>query len=82
MVSPMTTPLHISGYVLAGGRSSRMGTDKSLLPLAGKSLIQHAVAKLLRVCADVHILGSNPALAAYAPLVPDIHPNCGPIGGI
>jgi molybdopterin-guanine dinucleotide biosynthesis protein A len=78
----MIPPLPISGYVLAGGRSSRMGTDKSLLHLAGKPLIQHAVTKLRRVCAEVHILSSNPALAGYAPLVPDIHPDCGPIGGI
>jgi molybdopterin-guanine dinucleotide biosynthesis protein A len=77
----MPTPL-ISGYVLAGGRSSRMGTDKCLLPLGGKPLIQHAVAKLRRVCAEVHILSSNAALTDYAPLVPDCHPNCGPIGGI
>src|ERR1039457_2185492 len=79
---PMTTPLPISGYVLAGGRSSRMGTDKALLQLAGKPLIAHAVAKLRRICADVHILGSKPALAAFAPLVPDLHPNCGPVGGM
>jgi molybdopterin-guanine dinucleotide biosynthesis protein A len=59
-----------------------MGTDKSLLPLAGRPLIQHAVAKLRRFCAEVHILSANPALAAYAPLVPDLHPGCGPIGGI
>jgi molybdopterin-guanine dinucleotide biosynthesis protein A len=59
-----------------------MGTDKSLLPLAGKPLIQHAVDKLHRICAEVHILSSNPTLAAYAPLVPDIHPGCGPIGGL
>jgi molybdopterin-guanine dinucleotide biosynthesis protein A len=78
----MPAPLPISGYILAGGRSSRMGTDKALLPLAGKPLVAHAVAKLRRICADVHILGSNPALAAYAPLVPDLHPNCGPVGGI
>lgn len=78
----MTTPLQIGGYVLAGGHSSRMGTDKALLPLAGKPLIQLAVAKLRRVCSDVHILSSNPALAAYTPLVRDIHPNCGPVGGI
>jgi molybdenum cofactor guanylyltransferase len=82
MAEPAWTPLPISGYVLAGGRSSRMGTDKALLQLAGKPLIQHAVTKLRRICANVHILGSNPALASYAPLVPDIHPGCGPIGGI
>ena len=77
----MSTP-PISGYVLAGGRSSRMRTDKSLLLLAGKPLIQQAVTKLGRVCAEVHILSANPALAAYAPLIPDIHPGCGPIGGM
>lgn len=72
----------ISGYVLAGGRSSRMGTDKAFLPLAGKPLIQHAVTKLRRLCGQVHILSANPALASYAPVVPDIHPGCGPLGGI
>ena len=75
-------PLPITGYILAGGRSSRMGTDKALLQLAGKPLISHAVTKLRHICADVYILGSNPELAAYAPLVPDLHPNCGPVGGI
>jgi molybdenum cofactor guanylyltransferase len=82
-VSPAHPPvLPTGGYILAGGRSSRMGTDKALLQLAGKPLIQHAVTKLQRICADVHILSSNPALAKYAPLVQDLHPNCGPIGGI
>jgi len=75
-------PLPISGYVLAGGRSSRMGTDKALLQLAGKPLIAHAVAKLRRICEDVAILSNNAALADYAPLVSDLHPGCGPIAGI
>lgn len=78
----MPTPPPISGYVLAGGRSSRMGADKSLLPIAGKPLISHAVAKLRHICADVHILSANSGLAGYAPLVADLHPGCGPVGGI
>lgn len=72
----------ISGYILAGGRSSRMGADKSLLMLGGKPLIRHAVDKLRGICEPVHILSRDPALSAYAPLVPDLHPGCGPIGGI
>lgn len=72
----------VGGYVLAGGRSSRMGTDKALLQLAGKPLIQHAVTKLRRICAEVHILSSNSELATYGPLVPDIHSDSGPLGGI
>jgi molybdopterin-guanine dinucleotide biosynthesis protein A len=75
-------PVEVGGYILAGGKSSRMGADKALLQLAGKPLIQHAVTKVRRTCAEVHILGNNPALAAFAPLVPDVHPNCGPIGGM
>lgn len=75
-------PLPISGYILAGGRSSRMGQDKALISLAGRPLIEHAVIKLRRLCADVYILSNDPALATFAPTVPDIHPNCGPLGGI
>jgi molybdopterin-guanine dinucleotide biosynthesis protein A len=59
-----------------------MGRDKALLELGGKPLIAHAVTKLRRLCTDVQILGANPALAVYAPLVRDLHPGCGPIGGI
>lgn len=72
----------VGGYVLAGGKSSRMGTNKALLPLAGKPLVEHAVTKLRRLCAEVKILGSDPALEAYAPLVRDVHAECGPMGGI
>lgn len=72
----------VSGYVLAGGRSSRMGRDKALLELGGKSLVEHAVAKLRKVCGEVHILGNKPELAGYAPLVQDLHEGCGPLGGM
>lgn len=72
----------VGGYVLAGGRSSRMGRDKALLQLAGRTLIDRAVGKLRDICADVHILSGDTALEPYAPLVSDIHSGCGPIGGM
>jgi molybdopterin-guanine dinucleotide biosynthesis protein A len=75
-------PSALGGYVLAGGRSSRMGADKALIELAGKPLLQRAAEKLRRTCAAVHILGSNPAFAEYGPLVDDVHPDCGPAGGM
>ncbi len=78
----MSLLIPLSAYILAGGKSSRMGADKALLHLAGKPLIAHAVAKLRSITPHVHILSSNPTLAAFAPLVPDLHPNTGPIGGI
>lgn len=86
MRSGVAAKQDIGGYVLAGGRSSRMGRDKALLELAGHPLIAHAVAKLRRVAIDVHILAGaapgHPALAAFAPLVFDRHPGCGPAAGI
>jgi molybdopterin-guanine dinucleotide biosynthesis protein A len=78
----MTLPLDVTGYVLAGGKSSRMGQDKALLELGGKPLIQLAVEKLEQVCAEVFVLSANPELGRFAPLVPDLHPGCGPLGGV
>lgn len=72
----------VGGYVLAGGKSSRMGTDKAVIELAGRPLIARAVEKLRQICAEVYILSSNSALEAYAPLVRDLHEDCGPIGGL
>ena len=75
-------PCGLNGYVLAGGRSERMGRDKAKLPLAGRPLIAHALEKLHAVCDGVYILSSDRELAAYAPLVSDQHPGYGPVGGL
>ena len=80
------TPMEIGGYVLAGGRSTRMGRDKALLQLGGQSLIEIAVGKLRRVYGEVRILagakGGGGGLGAYGPVLFDRHTGCGPIGGI
>ncbi len=48
----------LSGFVLAGGKSTRMGQDKaSLSPCNGRTLLEHALAALRGVCRDVAILG-------------------------
>ena len=75
-------PYEVGGYILAGGKSSRMGRDKALAELAGKPLIRHAVKKLKRVCIDVQILTNNEQLERFAPIVRDIHPGCGPMSGM
>ncbi|MHB1021054.1 MAG: molybdenum cofactor guanylyltransferase [Acidobacteriaceae bacterium] len=78
----LRTAASAGGFVLAGGRSSRMGCDKALLEFAGKPLVQRAVGKLQHLCAEVWILGDRPDLASYAPCIPDAHPGCGPLGGL
>jgi molybdenum cofactor guanylyltransferase len=72
----------VNGFVLAGGRSSRMGTDKALLHHAGRALVAHAVDLLKSVGVEPHIVGTRPDLAVYAPVVEDLNPGCGPLGGI
>jgi molybdopterin-guanine dinucleotide biosynthesis protein A len=48
------------GFVLAGGASRRFGSDKALLPWPdGPTLLDHAVRRLARVCADVTILSGR-----------------------
>jgi molybdenum cofactor guanylyltransferase len=71
------------GFVLAGGRSTRMGQDKALLQVGGRSLVELALDKLRRVgVAEPRIAGARTDLSSLAPVVPDLHPGCGPLSGI
>ena len=74
------------GFVLAGGQSSRMGQDKTLLSFAGRPLIAHALSILREAGLPVSIAGVNPqgngALATFAPIVEDSQPGSGPLAGI
>lgn len=72
----------LAGFVLAGGRSTRMGQDKALLRLGGVPLVQRAVEKLYTLTPQVFILGRRAELAPFAPLVSDLRESCGPLGGM
>jgi molybdenum cofactor guanylyltransferase len=49
-------PPHVSGIVLAGGRSSRFGSDKLMATSAGRPLLLRPVEALLQVCDDVIVV--------------------------
>ncbi len=67
------------GVVLAGGQSSRMGSDKGRLRWRGQSLLSDAVQRLkLAGCARVLVSGDYPEFAH----VPDLAPERGPLGGL
>jgi molybdopterin-guanine dinucleotide biosynthesis protein A len=55
----------IAGVVLAGGRSTRMGAEKALLPLAGRPLIAHVVERLRPQVAELFI-NANGEAARFA----------------
>jgi len=76
--------LTVSGIVLAGGQSSRLGMDKSFINVNGQSLIEHIVAKLTRLSDDVIIVTNSPDEYDHleARLIGDIYPGKGALGGI
>jgi molybdenum cofactor guanylyltransferase len=72
----------ITGFILAGGKSSRMGTEKALLTVNGKTLIDHAIAQARSICEDILIVGPKELFSAYGRIVTDVYKDCGPLGGI
>ena len=79
----MANKIIISGFVIAGGNSRRMGTNKALLLFEGKPLLQHIINTIEPFCDKVFISGQK---ADYTRLgikmVPDLYSDCGPIAGI
>ena len=71
-----------SGFVLAGGRSSRMGRDKALAPVGGRLLVEIAVGILREAGLTVELAGARSELSAFAPVVPDSFVDAGPLGGV
>ncbi|HTO32500.1 MAG TPA: molybdenum cofactor guanylyltransferase MobA [Pararhizobium sp.] len=77
---------HLPGVILAGGRSSRMGSDKSARLLGGVSLLQHVIE---RFAPQTSIIGVNsniidkldfaPTIAVFADTVPG---HVGPMAGV
>jgi molybdopterin-guanine dinucleotide biosynthesis protein A len=72
----------IFAFIIAGGKSSRMGQDKAFLVLEGKTLIDHAIAQAKSIAEEVFIVGPAATFSAYGRIVKDIFPGCGPLGGI
>lgn len=70
------------GFVLAGGRSSRMGADKAMVRLNGKPLVEHAIRILRDAGLAASLAGGAPTLGTIAPLVEDRQPGLGPLSGI
>jgi len=81
------TKLSRAGFVLAGGKSSRMGTDKAFLDFGGQTLLDRALGVMGAVCERVAIVGDPAKFAGCMstkcePAVADIFSGCGPLAGI
>lgn len=74
----------LSGVILAGGASRRMGRDKALLDFDGQPLIARIAGRLAGLCAEVIIAAG--ACGRFAGLadrcVEDVYPGVGTLGGL
>ncbi|MCX6225933.1 MAG: molybdenum cofactor guanylyltransferase [Bacteroidia bacterium] len=78
----MTQP-DITGIILAGGESQRMGTLKPLINYKGKPLINWVFDALKPICSDIIIIANSGDFTGLAASVfPDNYPGNGPAAGI
>jgi molybdopterin-guanine dinucleotide biosynthesis protein A len=73
-----------AGFVLAGGKSTRMGRDKAFLEFEGQTLLDRALTVVTRACDHVKIVGDPARFAKYESqtILADTFPGCGPLAGI
>jgi molybdopterin-guanine dinucleotide biosynthesis protein A len=72
----------LSAFILAGGKSTRMGTDKAFVLLDGRTLLARMLDLARQLTSNLHIIGDPTKFAPFAPTIEDIFPGCGPLGGI
>ena len=83
---PPPLPLHVTGVILAAGKSTRMGRDKAFLTLDnGTTLVAHQAALLRSIHVNDLLISARPHTDYNVPgahRVYDTHPDTGPLAGI
>lgn len=77
----------VTGIILAGGSSTRIGKNKAFLQLGSRSVIEHTISRVLGVVDDLLLVANNVEEYRDLPvepmkLVQDLIPYRGPLGGI
>ncbi len=76
----------VGGVVLCGGHSRRMGKDKAWLPLAGQTLLQRTVDRLVDVAEPIVVVRAYqqqlPPLPSTVRVTSDAEPDQGPLRGL
>ena len=73
---------NVTAFILAGGKSTRMGRDKAFVEYDGSTFLARALVLAHSVSPDVFIVGSHETFSVFAPVVEDVFRDCGPLGGI
>jgi molybdopterin-guanine dinucleotide biosynthesis protein A len=72
----------LAAFILAGGKSTRMGADKAFVMLGGRTLLARALELARSITPEVRIVGDPAKFAPFAPVVEDVFRGCGPLAGI
>jgi len=74
---------NFTGFVLAGGKSSRMGSEKLALEIKGETFLEHSADVLRTSCEKVKIvLNEHQNIETEYEIVRDIYKERGALGGI
>jgi molybdenum cofactor guanylyltransferase len=86
MIGVMDAPAEdVAAFILAGGKSTRMGTDKAFVTFEGRTLLARALDLARSVTPNVRLVGRPGDAAKFqsdALFVEDIFQGCGPLAGI
>jgi len=75
--------LDVEGFILVGGKSSRMGKDKSRLLFGGRTSVERIAAELRSITPRISVVGPSRAdTGSDLKIVPDVHNSWGALGGI
>jgi molybdopterin-guanine dinucleotide biosynthesis protein A len=75
---------NITGIILSGGKSSRMGENKSLMKLGNRTVIEHTLSLMQSIFSEVILVTNTPDEYQFLniPLFEDIYRYAGPLAGI
>jgi molybdopterin-guanine dinucleotide biosynthesis protein B/molybdopterin-guanine dinucleotide biosynthesis protein len=76
-------PLGITGVILVGGKSRRMGQDKAMLEVSGHSLFERVLTAFRELFTEIILVGDRPERFAHTglPVYPDRYPGSA-LGGL
>jgi molybdopterin-guanine dinucleotide biosynthesis protein A len=73
----------ITGIILAGGKSSRMGQDKGFLKLKGETFMSYIIEALKPIVGEIIIVSNNPDYDIFKlKRVADVMEDSGPLAGL
>ena len=79
----MKSKNNITGIILAGGKSSRMGTEKGLIIYKNKPFVEHIIEAMSPLVDNIIIISNNKAYESFGfKCYEDLIKNTGPLAGI